>query len=245
MDKRLLQMLSSLQTQAPTIRAAYDDLFDSGLGTIPIPFFGDIRHATVITVGLNPSDGEFRGRGWSYPVDNQALYDRLTRYFVNSPVPPHPWFNTWEQALRHIGVSYSNGSAAHVDVCPWPTRPMSQLPDKQRFTELVAKSLPGFWNYMRETSHCRLVLMGGTVNNRHYLNEFISKSGCADGDRIEGKARRGGKAPVSYQHLRMGTRHLPLFSCGVSPSSLTAALLPLRVREHQDRLIAFLADHPL
>jgi hypothetical protein len=87
--------------------------------------------------------------------------------------------------------------------------------------------------------------MGGTVNNGHYLNEFISKFGCTNDYKIEGKAIRGGKAPVSYHHLRLGARRLPLFFCGVSPSSLTAAFLPLRVREHQDRLASLLADHPL
>jgi hypothetical protein len=68
MHEQLYQLLSELNAEAPKVRAAFNDPFDPNLDTILIPFFGDVLSAKVITVGLNPSDGEIRGRGWHQPI---------------------------------------------------------------------------------------------------------------------------------------------------------------------------------
>ena len=58
MDENLSRLLSDLNAEAPSVRAEFDDLFDPVLNTVPIPFFGNLLNAKVVTVGLNPSDGE-------------------------------------------------------------------------------------------------------------------------------------------------------------------------------------------
>ena len=93
MNEHLYQLLSELNTEAPKVRTAFNDLFDPNIDTVPIPFFGDVLGARVITIGLNPSDGELsQGRGWPRPVDPTTLYERLVHYFNNPKVKPHNWF---------------------------------------------------------------------------------------------------------------------------------------------------------
>jgi hypothetical protein len=241
-NENLHQLLSDLYDQAPKIRTAYKDLFDPNLDTIPIPFFGDVLRAKVITVGLNPSDGEIRGRGWHQPISPNTIYERLINYFNNPQYSSHPWFATWEQALREIGVSYNNGTVAHVDLCPWATRPMSQLPDRDRFALLVSQSLPSFWRCMQLVANLRLVLMAGAVTNKYYMNEFLAKERSLDSNELVGKVSRSGKAFTGYHQLRLSDKLFPVFFCSVSPSSRTnSAMLPVRISENRDRLMKFLA----
>jgi hypothetical protein len=237
MHEEVYQLLSDLRTEASNVRAAFDDLFDPHLDTVPIPFFGDIANARVLTVGLNPSDGELRGRGWPRPVDTPTLYDRLTRYFDNPQFSPHPWFATWIQALGEIGVSYAEGTVAHIDLSPWPTRPMSSQADPDRFASLVRQGVSCFERCIQIAAEANLILIAGAVTKKHYLNEFLAKALVGSNMALIGKVVRGGSAFVGFQQLRTVDREIPVFFCSVSPSSRTSDLLPTRVREHRDRLI--------
>src|SRR5438034_1107110 len=134
--------LAQLLAAAPHVRKRYDELFDSNVQTIPIPFFGNVANATVVTVGLNPSDGELRS--WPKSVDVGTLQSRLVDYFSSPQFPPHPWFERWSEALAELGVSYSSGIAAHVDFCPWATRRASSLANQDLFARLVSESLRTF-----------------------------------------------------------------------------------------------------
>lgn len=240
MNDGLNQLLSELSTDALRIRVAFEDLFDPDLDTVPIPFFGNILSAKVVTVGLNPSDGEIRGRGWPRPINTPTLSARLTQYFGNTRFRPHPWFATWEQALSEIGISYADGTAAHTDLCPWPTRPMSNLPNQDRFTTLVTQSLPWFWRCVELAANLRLILMAGAVNKKYYLNEFLAKEGNSSDTALLGKVSRGGSAFVGYHQLCVAGKEFPVFFCSVSPSSRTRAMLPVRVRENRERLTKYL-----
>jgi len=106
-------------------RAGHPDMFPPQDNLYPIPFFGDIRRAEVLTLGLNPAWTEFRDeRFWlpntPAPAIAPTLASRLLHYF-DLPVPEqHPWFDTCEKALLYIGCSYER-NAAHIDVHPFPT----------------------------------------------------------------------------------------------------------------------------
>jgi hypothetical protein len=241
MNENLYQLLSELNTESSRIRAEFHASFDPDLDTIPIPFFGDLLGAKVITVGLNPSDGEIRGRGWFQPISAANLYERLVYYFNNPQFDYHPWFNIWERALGKIGVSYIDGTAAHVDLCPWATKPMSNLPDHDRFVLLVDQSLSWFWRCIQMAANLRLVLMAGAVSKKYYLNEFLRKTQNYNGNALIGKVSRSGKAFVGCHQLSVSGKKIPVFFCSVSPSSRTSAMLPLRVSENRDCLVKFLA----
>ena len=66
----------------------------------PIPFFGSLASARVLTFGLNPSAGEFADhRSWPPRLSIEELTSRLVGYFNGLGTPPHRWFNAWSAAL--------------------------------------------------------------------------------------------------------------------------------------------------
>lgn len=86
----------------------------------PLPFFGPIEHAEVVTFGLNPSTDEFTNkRHWARTAD-AVLPDELVNYWSNEDRAPHPWFRPWETVLSELGVSYTS-NAAHIDLSPRAT----------------------------------------------------------------------------------------------------------------------------
>ena len=117
-------------------------------GIVPIHWFGDRRAYTnsnckIITVGLNPSDKEFRERDKQtfstslrfscYKEENQrTLTKALNAYFETNP---YKWFDAFEHVLNGMGASYYDKDkyplrALHTDICsPWATDPTwSKLP---------------------------------------------------------------------------------------------------------------------
>jgi len=122
------------------LRLAHPSLFPENNDRLyPIPFFGDIRRAEVITLALNPAHPEFSpdrhwpvgaGTGSLTPV---ALTNRLLSYFHNSTIPSHPFFNAFEDGLTAIGCSYKT-NAAHIDVHPHPTHFAADLTPTQKET---------------------------------------------------------------------------------------------------------------
>jgi hypothetical protein len=93
----------------------------------PIPFFGRLDTAIVLTVGVNPSADEFRADRatiWRGVTSSADLLNRLTSYFESAP---HPWFGPWRSALNLLGVAYENGTAAHLDLSARATISMQNV----------------------------------------------------------------------------------------------------------------------
>ncbi len=253
MDKNIYQLLSDLTAQAPGVRREYNDLFDPPVPTIPIPYFGDLLNARVITVGLNPSDGELSNGNWPESIGIQSLFERLTHYFCDPRYPPPQssknWFKWWTQGLNEIDVSYSKGTAAHVDLCSWSTRPLSSykklskleiFKKRKEFEKLVKQSLPLFWRCLQMATSAKLVLMAGSVTNGDYLNEFILKNGNTKDFSLIDKVERNGDAFVGYHRVRLPGKEIPVFFCSVSPSSFTKRMLPIRLQENREQLMMLL-----
>lgn len=107
--------------------------------SIPILFFGDLESyqkekTKIITVGLNPSNTEFRLNkedNYSYvrfPDYDGSIYSlekSLNNYFKN--VPYKRWFNSLEPLLNGIGYSFfpnKFNKVIHTDICsPLATEP--------------------------------------------------------------------------------------------------------------------------
>ena len=107
---------------------------------IPILFFGDIESYNnsgfkVVTVGLNPSNTEFRlnktdkysyERFPDFNNDYCSLEKSLCNYFKINPY--RRWFNSYEPYLNSLGCSYypenSHNKVLHTDICsPLATDP--------------------------------------------------------------------------------------------------------------------------
>lgn len=153
----------------------YSELFYDNIPFIPIPFFGNIKTAKIITIGANPSSKELVDNQWYEDMSVSQISNKLLSYFNNNP---HQWFDVWEVALNKIGFSYKDGTAAHIDLCPWATKSLSSL-DSHRLTAktigLFSESVPAFVETLTECTAASFVLMAGTVTKRYWLNDFIYK----------------------------------------------------------------------
>ena len=203
----------------------------------PVPFFGRVDKATVLTIGGNPSAEEFDGQRWPVDVDPAYLAGRLLHYFENSSVPPHPWFAAWRKALEPLGVSYEKGSVAHLDVSPRATIAMSKA-DPDGFIAMARHDVKWLFKLLELLNLPRLVLLAGCVTKKFYINKFLEKCAPQHGWQLLGDAQKAGPARVGFHALQKGSRTLACFSCSVSPSGTPPQrkLLAERVREHSQWL---------
>ena len=121
--------------------------------SIPIIFFGDLESYSkeslkVLTVGLNPSDTEFRlnkhdkyslVRFPEYNGDYKSLELTLNNYFKN--IPYKRWFNSLEPILNGLGCSfYPNNNlkkVIHTDICS----PLATFPTWSKLSKDIKKNL--------------------------------------------------------------------------------------------------------
>lgn len=141
------------------------------INVLPIHWFGDrvayeASPSRIVTVGLNPSDREFRPNNVTEPSKDYRFPDfdntekglelALNNYFKRNP------YNTWFKGsfgavLQSFDASFygtAKNTAIHTDVCsPWATIPTwSKLPENvrqglekeghERWKKLIAELLP-------------------------------------------------------------------------------------------------------
>ena len=118
------------------LQQKHREIFPNQNNLYPIPFFGDLRRAKVLTLSLNPSPTEFHQGGhqerhWPHTLDAYSLTTRLLHYFDLPVPPPHGWFHYRDNALNFLDCSY-NRNVAHVDLHPFPTKLRAELTKEQR-----------------------------------------------------------------------------------------------------------------
>ncbi len=119
LNDNLENLVTGIGATTASVLAEFKGIFDPDLPIVPIPFFGSLQTAQVITVGLNPSGGEMRGRNWA-GVDTATACARLTSYFSSADFPPHPWFARWERAPNE--TPYHGEDRHHPTVSSRQTR---------------------------------------------------------------------------------------------------------------------------
>ena len=216
----------------------YRKNFQPGLTTFPIPFFGNILTAKVLTIGVNPSADEFVGRGWPDQMDCESLTHRLLHYF-QSPPGPHPWFSPWIEALALLDIDYARGEAAHLDLSPRATISMSSVPDTNLFLGMASHDLRWFFEFLPECFQARLLMAAGTVTERWYINQFLALHARQHQLEIQPPPQSSDRC-VLYDANHLG-KNMPLFFSSVSPSdSERAYVLVENVRKTRDELRAHL-----
>jgi hypothetical protein len=145
----LKQLVAEMQAGANNAKAKLGDLLIPRVPFHPIPFFGNIESARVITVGLNPAITEFdKHREWESSLDEDTLAFRLVNYFRLAGIqypPPHGWFSEMSEFLHIVRCPQKN-AAAHIDLCPWTSIAPIGLTTarRNRFWELVDEQM-GLW----------------------------------------------------------------------------------------------------
>lgn len=212
--------------------------FQSGLPNHPIPFFGNITTAKVLTIGVNPSAGEFIERSWPEQLDAESLTERLLRYFDALP-GPHPWFKPWIEALAVLGIDYARGEAAHLDLSPRATVNMRSVPDTDVFLGMVSQDIGWLVEFIQKCSSARLLMAAGTVTNRWYLNQFLARHARRHRFELLPPPRSSDRCAL-YQ-LSLPDRKLPLFFSSTSPSEKNRAHVLLEnVRSQIEQLRPYL-----
>ena len=143
----------------------------------PVVSFGDCTKATVATLGINPSVGEFETKGvllsgnkarLRYLNPNEHLTDESVanevleasnRYFSVNPY--WRWFGQLERnALNPQGYSYLDGSAVHLDLVQSATDPLWRDLTKDEKRVLIEEDLP-FLELQLKSGQYRTVFMNG------------------------------------------------------------------------------------
>lgn len=184
----------------------------------PIPFFGDIRRAEVVTLALNPSHTEFTPGRWPANGGPEALTpdgltNRLLSYFHSRKNNPNDWFEACEQGLLALGCSYKR-NAAHIDVHPLPTKRGRERNEAE--TELLAQTIREHCanhiiSVLAVLDRLKLIVVvdysvplegGGHVTTFDYVKEHLSAiSGLVDSTGVEPPVVRGGDQNKIASHL--------------------------------------------
>jgi|GEM_PF-385210 hypothetical protein len=153
-------------------------------GSTPVVAFGDPRHSTVATLGLNPSKREFvmndreldgsRRRFETLQslglecLDNAPdeavarVWRRCSGYFHGNP---YFWFKQLEEMLASVSSSYFGDTACHLDLSHWATDPIwNELTPEER-KRLVADDEEFLRVQLRAEPIRQLLLNGRAVVN--------------------------------------------------------------------------------
>jgi hypothetical protein len=242
MDKHFFDALFQYYNDTNYI---YKDMFPQKSIVYPIPFFGDIENAKVITIGVNPSAKEFGiNRYWPNNLSVEALSERLRNYYSLNRPPPHPWFEQWEIALNHLSLSYYKSTAAHIDLSFRPTSSISKIDDYEKVCEMIKYDMEWFFQALKYAKNVKLLLMAGTVTKKYYINKFIQNFAHLYGAELRGNIiKKPGKANISFHKLITQKLDVPVFFCSTSPSNQNKndiGRLSKRVFEYKSQLLNFI-----
>jgi hypothetical protein len=230
----LVERVRGVMETVSSSNETYRVNFTPGRITHPIPFFGKLHTAKVVTIGVNPSADEFVGRDWPEHLDAAALTERLLHYF-DSPPGPHPWFKPWIHALALLRIDYARGEAAHLDLSPRATVSMSSVPDTNLFLGMMSHDIRWLFEFLQECNLVRLLMAAGTVTDRWYLNQFLARHSRQFQFKIHPSPQFTDRCAL-YEFTHLG-KTLPLFFSSVSPSdSERAHVLVENVRNKRDQL---------
>ena len=217
----------------------YAPLMKASVRTHPICCFGEIESAKVVTVGLNPSIGEFSRGRWPAEIEHSILAERCANYFKTGPAAEsHVWFEPWIEGLELLNCSYEKGEAVHIDLSPRATRVVRDLKDaaeQSLFLEMVERDLWTFFASLDLCQNAKLVVIAGSVTGKYYINEFLQRFAPEHGYRLDGDFNRlnqQGSGKTAKHVLTNGTKRLPVFFCSSSPSAKDKRLLPQRIGKH-------------
>ncbi len=191
----------------------------------PIPFFGDVNNAQILTVGVNPSSKEFskdrlKDHPWPPETDKitaNDLNNLLENYFASNP---YKWFDNWEEAFKPLGVSYKDGAAhlaAHLDLSPRVTASMGGA-SRDAFLTMMKEDVKWFFKLLPDCKAARLILIAGSVTNLYRMDEFLECIVYRYGYKLDEPPTPRGEG-FGFNCLRGPGVDLPVFFSSLSPSS--------------------------
>lgn len=151
-------------------------------GSLPVASFGDPDTASVATLSLNPSWREFLSKSETWLLGHERRLASLTSLGANDPRELDdeqvaqvvadskayfhgPWYKSWfhwlESLLKSSGTgSYLDGSACHLDLVQWATRPAQGELEPAVWDRLVEDDR-GFLHWQILNSDVEVMLLNG------------------------------------------------------------------------------------
>ncbi|MGD1089525.1 MAG: hypothetical protein ABR955_12490 [Verrucomicrobiota bacterium] len=218
----------------------FPELFKIGEPKYPIPFFGNLLKAEIVTVGLNPSADEFKNRSWQDGFSEKFLTDRFLNYFSD----PHKWFERWNEALCELvgAPSYAKGRVAHLDISPRATSSFGVYNKTQaeQFEVMLRQDIAWLFQTLAKFLNPKIILVAGTASKKKYLDTLISE--CAGINSFKLTSRKKAKGiQCRFWKLEGHGKSLPVFFSGSSPSNRqNPKRLLENFRSNTDSLNAFL-----
>jgi hypothetical protein len=244
----VINYLRSVNEYIANTNDIYRGILPHDLYTHPIPFFGDVLSAEIITMGVNPAASQFHHRhGWPREFAAEYFDQRLRDYFTSGDHTSHPWFDKWEEAIHVLGYSYEGG-AAHVDLSARVTINMGDIREEDTglFLDMIKEDAQFLFRLLPLCRKAKLVLAAGSVTKKKYINEILHEVSAKYGFNLSHRFRRHevpGRGKVFCHRLEGQGMDLPLFFCGVSPSARNASLLVQRIRENRECLLRHLPEN--
>lgn len=160
-------------------------------GSIPVVAFGDARKAWIATLAINPSFGEFLhsdGRerdGIDRRLETlrslccknlagaskeaiQIAFKSCNSYFTRKP---YTYFRKLETVLSYLDASFYNGSACHLDLVQWATKPRWKELHPWERQKLLEADMP-FLSGQLALEHLRVVVINGSGVREQYEKFF-------------------------------------------------------------------------
>ncbi len=240
------QLIARIQSNRPDVKEILPYSY-------PVTSFGDVTKARILTVGINPSVDEFcsrkRGRALLEAsskrlVDSESLgiepgqdlsLEQAQRillgnnnYFQTGNA--YGWFNYLEQyALKPIGASYFDGSAAHVDLVQWATNPVwSNIQSEETRLELMSESLP-FLSDLFSSGQWDLVMINGSQVERAFRQFKIGQFFDLEEHRIGSATRVFRNGRIGRSPLISWSANLPVYGTSVATREYVADWVPRAV----------------
>ena len=187
----------------------------------PIPFFGFLNSAIVITVAMNPSGAEFAsGRRWRAEMPAAELAQRLHGYFTSADPPPYGWFREKCEppAIRRRGLTFANGGLAHVDAFAIPTGPVT--PIKEPLLNLAKRMDWTMFEALKLATRARVLVVTGSLTGSYYLHRWIAERGAAYGVALDRRPEQpsGGDFAGAYTVSFANGRKVPMLFTSRGPS---------------------------
>lgn len=162
------------------------------VGSTPVVSFGNPALASVATLSINPSFREFQDHLDRFLSEPERRLETLTSlglddyegigpkqalriaescycYFHRNPY--WEWFGKLETIMKDLGTSYANGTACHLDLVQWATKPIwSGLTCQSRERLLAADRQ--FIREQIEIKKWKVVLLNGASVIREFERVF-------------------------------------------------------------------------
>ncbi len=227
-------------------------------GSTPVVAFGDLRRARIATLAINPSQGEFlykEGNRERDGVDRrletlrslrcedlaEAPRESIQRAFASCNAyftrRPYTYFGKLETVLRHVKASFYDGSACHLDLVQWATKPRWIKLEPWERENLLQTDVP-FLKKQLSHEHLRLIVINGSGVREQYERFFGTRLEDVQFPRQSSLKVSGGPSISFFQGRTSSDQHVVGWNINLQSTFGVSTENVKAVAEHIARIVS-------